>query len=93
MDQEQELRRNLADLHREYCECAEPIIQELVKMENRKIPAPFIGPAAVRSLRMISTKEAFEALHNGESDPDYYVRRESALALERIQELGIASDN
>ena len=44
MDQEQELRRNLADLHREYCECAEPIIQELVKIENRKIPAPFIGP-------------------------------------------------
>ncbi len=49
--------------------------------------------AAVRSLRMMSTKEAFNALREGEFDLDYYVRRDTALALARMQKHGIGPEN
>ena len=49
--------------------------------------------AAVHSLRMIGTKAAFEALHDGESDLDYYVRRDTALALAGMRKYGIGPED
>ena len=48
--------------------------------------------AAARSLGTIQTQHAFLALVAGESDVDYYVRREAALALARMQEQGIGPE-
>lgn len=49
--------------------------------------------AAVRSLGSMGTQEAYVSLTAGENDPDYYVRREAGLALDRMRERGDAPEN
>ena len=56
-------------------------------------PDPRTRRAAVHSLRMMSTEEAFETLLAGEFDPDYYVRRDTVLALDQMREHGIGPEN
>ena len=56
-------------------------------------PDPQMRRAAVRSLGMMHTEEAFNALLSAEYDPDYYVRRETVLTLDRIKEHGIEQED
>lgn len=49
-DRERELRWMLAELQRSYTEAAKPIIDELVDIESRKPPKPFIFSGTFQEL-------------------------------------------
>ena len=46
MDREQYLRMQLAELEASYRRDAKPIMDELIKIQNMKPPAPIVFPAA-----------------------------------------------